>query len=120
MLTINRQSRKPLGRVCSLKPVIDSVGTLSKREYDMIVSEKREDFMLEHFYYDLERIFQELRTKAGKMMQPLSHTITIHIQDHFDIQKVSKTISSYFQDLGYTVSFEPLKDGNNDVCFILS
>jgi len=101
------------------KSLVIETDSLTKQEYNSIVSEKRESFMQEHFAYDLQRVFQELREKASKMVHPLSHTVVFHIPGLFDPTKISQIISHYFQDLGYTISFLPL-NGNNDVCFILS
>ena len=121
MFAINARNRpmKPFRMNTLVKSVVTDSDTLTKQEYDAIVAEKRHNFMQEHFSYDLQRVFQELREKASKMLNPLSHTVVFHIQDHFDSSKISQIISLYFQDLGYTVSFIPI-NGNNDVCFILS
>lgn len=89
----------------------------SKKDYDKIVSDRRKAFMMEHFSSDLERIFQELRTKAGKMSS-CSHAITIRVDDHFDVAKMQTMIIAYFGDLGYIAS--PLNiSGEFELCFLL-
>lgn len=116
MLTINK--RKTFKPIVPLR-LLQGINTFSKKEYDELVAEKREEFMFEHFPYELERIFDDLRQKASEMKYPLSHTISFRIQDYFDAIKTSRIIASYFQDLGYEVSISPI-NGENNVCFTLS
>lgn len=88
-----------------------------KGDYLRTLKQRRRTFLDVHFGELLTKYFNELTARANKIL-PCNCEMTFEIPENLDINKTEAIITSYFEDLGYSVITEPHKD--NKIIFTVT